>query len=122
MSNFLQNFAHRVAFQPERFNPVALVETEYTKVLLVCFEPDQFIPVHRPGVDLTLVVMEGEGQIVAGEDEQSVGPGAVAFVPAGEARGIKAKTRLVLMHVVTPPPTDEDHAQVMAGLKRGTWR
>jgi len=122
MSVYVKNFADRVAFQPERFNPVVLAENERTKVILVCFEPSQFIPVHRPGVDLTLVVLEGEGQIVAGEDEQRVGPGAVAFVPAGEVRGIKAETRLGLMHVVTPPPTDEDHVQVMAGLKRGTWR
>ncbi|HRJ41740.1 MAG: cupin domain-containing protein [Caldilineaceae bacterium] len=122
MSVYIENFADQIAFQPGRFNPVVLAETEYTKVILVCLEPGQFIPVHRPGVDLTLVVMEGKGQIVAGEDEQSVEPGAVAFVPAGEARGIKAETRLVLMHVVTPPPTDEDHVQVMAGLKRGAWR
>lgn len=122
MSAYVRNFADQIAFRPERFNPVALAESEHTKVILACFEPGQFIPVHRPGVDLTLVVLEGEGLIVAGEDEQRVGPGAVAFVPAGEARGIKAETRLVLMHVVTPPPTDEDHVQVMAGLKRGAWR
>ncbi len=122
MSIFVQSYADRVAFQPQRFNPVVLAESEHTKVILVCFEPGQFIPVHRPGVDLTLVVLEGEGQIVAGEEEQRVGPGAVAFVPAGEARGIKAETRLVLMHVVAPPPTEEDHAQVMVGLQRGAWR
>jgi len=122
MSIFLQNVADRVAFQPGRFNPVVLAETEYTKAILVCFEPDQFIPVHRPGVDLTMVVLEGEGQIVAGADEQPIGPGAVAFVPAGEARGIRAETRLVLLHVVTPPPTQEDHVQVMAGLQHGAWR
>jgi len=122
MSVFFQNFADRVAFQPQRFNPVVLAESEHSKVIMVCFEPGQFIPVHSPGVDLTLVVLEGEGRIVAGEQEERVAPGAVAFIPAGEARGIQAETRLVLMHVVSPPPTEADHDQVMAGLQRGTWR
>lgn len=122
MSTFFNTFADLVEFRPERFNPVVLAESDHTKVILACFEPGQFIPVHSPGVDLTLVVLEGEGRIVAGEDEQHVGPGAMAFVPAGETRGIKAETRLVLLHVVAPPPTEKDHVQVMAGLQRGTWR
>jgi quercetin dioxygenase-like cupin family protein len=54
--------------------------------------------------------------------EETVQPGAVAFVPAGETRGIKAATRLVILHVVTPPPTQEDHVQVMAGLRAGRWQ
>ena len=122
MAEVLSSYQEAVAFRPGRFNPVVMAENARAKIILACFEPGQFIPVHRPGVDLTLVVLEGEGQIVAGAEEQRVGPGAVAFVPAGEARGIKAETRLVLMHVVTPPPTEEDHVQVMAGLQRGAWR
>jgi len=73
-------------------------------------------------VDLTLVVLEGQGQAVVGESEHPLTPGAVAFVPAGEARGVLAETRLVLLHVVTPPPTEADHAEVQAGLQRGRWR
>lgn len=122
MANLLNSYQEAVAYRPERFNPLALAENDRVKVILACFEPGQFIPVHRPGVDLTLVVLEGEGQVVAGEHETAVGPGATAFVPAGEARGVRAETRLALLHVVTPPPTDADHTQVMAGLQRGAWR
>jgi quercetin dioxygenase-like cupin family protein len=122
MAEVLGSYREAIDFQPGRFNPIVLAENERTRVILACFEPNQFIPVHRPGVDLTLVVLEGEGQIVAGERQERVGPGAVAFVPGGEARGIKAETRLVLLHVVTPPPTAEDHSEVMAGLQRGEWR
>ncbi len=99
-----------------------LAENERVKVILACFEPGQFIPVHRPGVDLTSVVLEGEGRLVAGEQEMEIAPGATFFVPAGETRGILARTRLVIMHIVTPPPTEADHVQVMAGLQRGSWR
>ncbi len=110
------------AFTADKFNPVTVAENERVKVILVCFEPGQFIPVHRPGVDLTLTVMEGEGRLVAGEREDKLAPGSIAFIPAGEARGIRADTRLVLLHVVTPPPNSADHVQVAAGLKRGEWK
>lgn len=110
------------AFRGERFDPVVIAGNERVKVILACFEPEQFIPVHQPGVDLTLCVLEGEGTLVAGEREEQIRPGVIAFIPAGEARGIKAATRLVLLHVVTPPPTDADHSQVAAGLERGDWK
>jgi len=111
-----------VAFRPERFNPVPIAQNERVRVLLVCLEPEQFIPVHRPGVDLTVVVLEGEGRLVVGDREEAIAPGAVAFAPAGTARGLKATTRLVVFNVVTPPPTDANHAEVVAGLQRGRWR
>ena len=122
MAEFWNSYQEAVAYRPERFNPLVLAGNQRAKVILACFEPGQFIPVHRPGVDLTLLVLEGEGQIVAGERETAVGPGALAFVPAGETRGIRAETRLVILHVVTPPPTEADHVEVMAGLQRGAWR
>lgn len=91
-------------------------------MLLVCLEPEQFIPVHRPGVDLTVAVLEGEGRLVVGDREETIAPGAIAFAPAGTPRGIRATTRLVVLNVVTPPPTEADHAEVVAGLQRGRWR
>ncbi len=122
MAVFLDSYRSAAAYQAGRFNAVALGGNGRAKVILACFEPGQFIPVHTPGVDLSLVVLEGTGRIVAGGEEMAVGPGSAAFIPAGESRGIKAETRLVLFHVVTPPPTEADHTEVMQGLKRGTWR
>jgi quercetin dioxygenase-like cupin family protein len=116
------HYQQAMAFRSDKFNPIALAQNERVKVILACFEPGQFIPVHKPGVDLTLIVMEGRGRLVAGDKEEEIGPGSVVFVPAGEARGVEATSRLVLMHVVTPPPTDADHVQVAAGLKQGAWR
>lgn len=122
MAILLNSYQEAAVFKPERFNPVVVAENERVKVIEACFEPGQFIPVHQPGVDLTLAVLEGTGSLVAGEIERPLAPGAIAFIPAGEARGIKAETRLVLLHVVTPPPTDADHVQVASGLKRGAWQ
>ena len=77
---------------------------------------------HSPGVDMALVILEGDGVVAAGQMESSVGPGAIVVVPAGESRGVKASTRLVAVHVVSPPPVEVDHSVVQAGLQRGTWR
>lgn len=122
MATVVSSYKQIAAFQSERFNPVVMAENARGKVILACFEPGQFIPVHQPAVDLTLVVLEGEGVLVAGDQETPIAPGAMAFVPAGEKRGIKAETRLVLLHMVCPPPTEADHTQVAVGLKRGAWK
>src|SRR3990170_4750061 len=119
---FIKSYKDVAAFRPERFNPVPVAANERIRVMVASFEPGQFIPVHRPGVDLTLLVLEGTGTIIAGDGEQPVGPGSLAFVPAGEARGVKAESRLVILHVVAPPPTEADHGEVAAGFQRGTWR
>ena len=122
MSTRLGSYKNYVAFQDDRFNPIVLAESERTRVVLACFEAGQFIPVHSPPVDVTLYVLEGQGRIQVGEQEREVAPGDVAFAAAGEARGVLAESRLVVLHIVTPPPTASDHAEVVAGLQRGTWK
>jgi quercetin dioxygenase-like cupin family protein len=122
MPTMMTTYQTAAVFRPDRFNPVILAENERTKVILVCLEPGQFIPVHRPQVDVAFVILEGEGMLVAGEREEAVRAGVVAFVPAGEDRGLKAETRLLALHVVTPPPTQADHTGVMAGLAKSEWR
>lgn len=103
-------------FTPDRFGIVRLLETERLRVLLVALERGQEIPVHAPEADLVLTVAEGVGELLAGSDLYPLHAGDVAVVPAGETRGIRAPTaRLVLVNVVTPPPTPADHARGAAG-------
>jgi quercetin dioxygenase-like cupin family protein len=122
MSIAVCRYRESVAFGAQRFNPVPIEGNERARALLVCFEPGQFIAVHRPRVDLTVVALEGEGLLVAGERDESIVPGTIAFVPAGEVHGVPATTRLVVLTVVTPPPTDADHAEVASRLRRGAFR
>jgi quercetin dioxygenase-like cupin family protein len=122
MAAILGSYRDAIAFRLERFNPVLMAGGAHVKAVLTCLEPGQFIPVHRPGVDIALIVLEGDGQMVAGDTQQAVHSRAVIFVPAGEARGVKAETRLVALHVVSPPPTEKDHFEVMAKLKQGKWQ
>jgi quercetin dioxygenase-like cupin family protein len=118
----LTNYHDATRFGTERFSPVSVAETERMKVVLTCFEASQFIPVHAPGVDMALVILEGEARVMAAQEEVDVGPGAIIVVPAGQSRGVRATTRLVAVHVVSPPPTESDHTAVQAGLHQGTWR
>lgn len=122
MAIFVKSYKDIAAFRPERFSPVPVAGNERIRVIVASFEPGQYIPVHRPGVDLTLLVLEGTGAIIAGDKEEEVGPGSLAFVPAGEARGVRAESRLVILHVVAPPPTESDHQEVAAGFQRGNWK
>src|SRR3972149_4407586 len=100
MAIFSSSYKDIASFRPERFNPVPFAGNERIRVIVASFEPGQFIPVHRPGVALVLIVLEGNGTIIAGDQEQKIGPGSLTFVPAGEARAVKAESRLVVLHVV----------------------
>lgn len=122
MTAILGSYRDVLSFRPERFNPVLVAAGAQMKAVLTCLEAGQFIPVHRPSVDMVLIILEGNGLMAAGDARESVHSGSVVFVPAGEARGLKAETRLVALHVVSPPPTDKDHFEVMAKLKQGKWQ
>lgn len=99
-------------FDPGRFGIVTLLEDEHLHVLLVALEAGQEIPVHAPEADLVLTVAEGVGELLAGSELHPLHAGDVAVIPAGERRGIRAHTtRLVLVNVVSPPPTPADHAR-----------
>jgi len=113
---FLGHYTDLVAFRSEHFNPIGLAESARVKLVLVCLEPGQSIPAHEPSVDMALVVIEGEGTLVSGEREEPIRAGSIGFVPAGMKRGVKATTRLIALHIVSPPPTAQDHAQVAAQL------
>lgn len=122
MAVVFTSYRDAVSFHPEKFNPVVVGASTRMKAVLTCLEAGQFIPVHIPKVDMLLTVLEGEGRLVAGDREEAARPGTTIFVPAGEARGLKADSRIVALHVVSPPPADSDHVEVMARLKQGEWR
>lgn len=117
------SIANLSVFDPKRFNAVTLAQTSHSKTMLACLEPGQSIPIHRPGVDLTLLMLEGRATLVAGDEQlTAAGPGAVMVVHAGEPRGIKADQRTLALVTVSPPPTADDHREVAEHLKKGTWR
>lgn len=118
---FIGRGVELVAFSPDHFSPRVLAETDRMKTVLAAFEPGQFIPVHSPAADLVLAVLDGVGEVVAGEERCDVKAGDLAVIPAGQKRGVLARTRMIVLHVVSPPPSASDHAEVHAGLARGEF-
>jgi quercetin dioxygenase-like cupin family protein/hemerythrin-like domain-containing protein len=104
-------------FRTESFFPKVLFESERVKVILAGLEPGQEIPLHAPGVDLAVAVLAGVGDLWVDDAPHPVAAGDVAVIPAGTTRGVRARGgRLILLHVVSPPPTAADHA-----LERRPW-
>ena len=62
MAAILGSYRDAIALRPERFNPVLIAAGAHIKAVLTCLEPGQFIPVHRPGVDMALILLEGNGR------------------------------------------------------------
>jgi|GEM_PF-265290 len=103
-------------FTPDGFGRRVLFDTERFRVILTALEPDQEIPIHAPAVDLALAVLEGTGELFAGDAVYDLRAGDVAVIPAAQTRGLRARGgRMVALHVVSPPPTAADHAAVAAG-------
>lgn len=103
-------------FTRDGFGRRVLYDTERFRVLVTAFETDQEIPIHAPAVDLALAVLEGTGELFAGDAVYDLRAGDVAVIPAGQTRGLRARGgRMVALHVVSPPPTAADHAAVAAG-------
>jgi quercetin dioxygenase-like cupin family protein len=111
------------AYDDDRFSTSEVFKSDRVKVICGYFEPGQFIPVHAPASDLVVNVQSGTGTVREGETERSIEPGDVVVVEAETERGIKADdgTRLELLLVTAPPPTDEEHGPVREGLKRGEF-
>ena len=123
MHMIVSDIRERAAFEVERFNPVLLNQTQRSKTMLVCLEPGHAIPVHRPGSDLTLTLLEGRATLVCEDEELAdAGPGATLVAEAHQSRGIRADERTLALVTVSPPPTEADHQEVFAHLQRGTWR
>jgi len=105
-------------YSDDRFTAREVSRTAHSKTVCGYFEPGQFIPVHAPDSDVTVVVQSGHGVVRDGERTHEVEPGSVVTVPAGENRGVKADDeRLEAVLVTAPPPSDAEHEPVRKGLK-----
>jgi quercetin dioxygenase-like cupin family protein len=110
-------------FASDRFSAVTLHQSQRSKTMVVALEPGQAIPVHHRASDLTMLVIQGQATLVSGDqDLEKAGPGAMLIAEAGQARGIRADQRTIALVVVSPPPTQQDHAELARHFKNGTWR
>ena len=111
----------KVEFDSGRFAARPLYECPEMKVVQAAFRAGQFIPVHTPDVHVVIYILAGEGEVVAGEERRRVKEGDLVVVPRKTKRGVKAKTDMVILHVVSPPPTQADHGDMAARIARGDF-
>ena len=109
------------SFDDDKFTPKPLYQSDGMKVVLAYFKLGQFIPVHTPKVDVVLCILEGEAEVVAGDETVTVQKNDLIIIPRGHKRGVKALSELTLLHVVQPPPGEEDHSTVHRKLAEGKF-
>lgn len=109
------------SFDEKKFNPKAIYQSDQIRVILAYFKKGQFIPVHTPNIDVILCILEGEAEVVAGEERIKTRVNDVVIVPKGVKRGVKALTDLTVLHVVQPPPSEEDHKEVHQKMALGRF-
>lgn len=109
--------AELAEFGAEGFVPKILFDNGRMKVILASLTEGQEIALHAPQVDLAVAVLQGVGEVWIDDSARPVVPGDLAVIPAGVTRGVRARGGpLVLLHVVSPPPTAADHA-----VERQAW-
>lgn len=109
------------SFGEQNFSPNVIYQSSEIKVVLAYFKKGQFIPVHTPAVELVLHILEGEAEVVAGDERLNAVKDDLIIIPKGAKRGIKALTELTILHVVQPPPAAEDHNEVHTKLAQGKF-
>ena len=122
MENIVRvNAGELKSFDENKFTPKPVYQSDGMKVVLAYFKPGQFIPVHSPQVELVLCILEGEAEIVAGDELVTAGKDDLIIIPKGVKRGVKALTELTVLHVVAPPPSEDDHKEVHQRLAEGKF-
>jgi quercetin dioxygenase-like cupin family protein len=109
------------SFDEGKFNPKVVYQTDHIKVIAAYFKEGQFIPVHTPEVDVVIYVLEGQAEVVAGEEKFVAKKNDLIVVPKGIKRGVRALTELSVLHVVQPAPSEKDHVEVHKKLIAGRF-
>ena len=100
--------AEHAKFQPDKMAKIALATTGRAQLDLYCLEPAQAQKPHtHADQDKIYYVLEGRGRFVVSGVEESLGAGEAVVAPAGAEHGLvnDGPDRLVVLVVVSPPPT-----------------
>ncbi|MDX9992274.1 MAG: cupin domain-containing protein [Anaerolineales bacterium] len=93
---YVSNTQLKAVFGADGPQPQFLLDTAKLKSLVVGLEPGQQIPLHSDEAAM-YHFLTGEGLMTVGEETFAIQPGATVLVPAGAARGMNAKTRVIFL-------------------------
>ena len=102
-----RNPAANAVFNPAKMGKVTLGSGARLYAGLNCFEPGQEHQAHvHAGQDKLYIVLQGEAEVVIGDDRSALSPGDAALAPAGVSHALKnaGPGRLVVLVVFSPPP------------------
>lgn len=72
-------------------------------VLFECMAPGDRIPLHVHTIEELIIVDEGSAEVTLGQEQRTVGAGAVIFIPAGVPHSTRnLGSTVLLMHAVFP--------------------
>lgn len=106
MDNFI-DWRTAAGTEPDRFFKTTLFRSDRLLLGLNCLEPGQVQEVHtHEGQDKFYQVLEGEAEIVVGEETRRVGAGIVVWAPSGEPHGVSnpGAGRLTMLVGIAPAP------------------
>jgi len=66
------------------------VGTDSTAVVYFEVEPGEYLGTHTDSAEEVLFVLDGEGIAVVGDEDEEIGPGSLAVVPALAPHGVRA--------------------------------
>ena len=92
-------------FKDLTFSSCLVHESEFMKVLNFNFRAGQQLPVHSHELEgeLTIAVLEGEGEFLAKDDAMPARPGDVLVSDIAEPHGVKAHTDMRVLVTIAPP-------------------
>ena len=108
-AEFFKDYRAFASFQQERYGKSTLFENEHILVGLNCLESGQEMEKHAHEVQCRFyVVLEGNGQVWVGDEQQETQTGTVIWVPAGHPHRIvnTGIERMVMLVGITPPQAD----------------
>ena len=97
-------------FEANGFNELGLKkllvhESPYFKILNFNFEPGQELPIHSHDLEgqLSIAVIEGEGEFLAEDGTLPARTGDVLVSDIAEPHGVRAATRMRVLVTIAPP-------------------
>ena len=99
------NLYEENAFNDLHMSRLLVHDSPYFKILNFNFRGGQELPIHSHDVDgqLSLVVLEGEGEFLGKGSSMPARPGDVLISDIKEPHGIKAKSDMRVLVTIAPP-------------------
>jgi mannose-6-phosphate isomerase-like protein (cupin superfamily) len=94
-------------FSAEKMGKADLIRGEQIFAGLNCFEPGQEHSKHcHAGQDKLYAVVSGTAIVTIGDEQQTLGPGGLAFAADNVPHSIRnpGPERLIVMAILAPPP------------------